>query len=105
MALMRPRPPRPAQPEKFSDAGCDFSSVFGPFGGTGDLFGPGGDTIDQPWTSAEQRLIAPQGQFSSNASASREKGKAYHDYMVARLVEFLGWWDQYSGPLGNTARD
>ena len=91
--------PRTIKPEKFSAAQCDFEGVFGPFGNK-DLFGGGGDYIEQPWTSAEQREMAPTGQFSSNAAASQEKGKQYHDYMVARLVEFLTWWQTQSGPLG-----
>jgi len=87
--------------EKFSPAECDFPAVFGTYG-TRDLFGSGGDSIEQPWTSAEQRLMAPTGQFSSNAGTATEKGKAYHDYMVGRLVEFLRWWEGYRGPLGST---
>jgi creatinine amidohydrolase len=88
---------------KFSEASCDFDAVFGAFG-NGDLFGGGKDTIEQPWTSDEQRQIAPTGQFSSNRAASSEKGQQYHDYMVGRLVEFLGWWQAYQGPLGQVAR-
>ena len=92
--------PHTIKADKFSDAGCDFAGVFGPFGND-DLFGSGGgDFIEQPWTSEEQRRIAPTGQFSSNVKASKEKGKQYHDYMVARLVEFLNWWETYDGPLG-----
>lgn len=91
--------PHTIKPEKFSAAQCDFEGVFGPFG-NGDLFGSGGDYIEQPWTSAEQREMAPTGQFSSNTAASQEKGRQYHDYMVARLVEFLTWWQTQSGPLG-----
>jgi creatinine amidohydrolase len=83
--------PHTMRPERFSDAHCDFAEAFGPFG-TDDLFGPGRDSIDQPWTSWEQQRIAPTGQFSSNRAASAEKGKQYHDYMVGRLVEFLAWW-------------
>ncbi|MBI4456742.1 MAG: creatininase family protein [Acidobacteria bacterium] len=92
--------PHVIHPEKFSQAHCNFEGVFGPFGG-GDLFGGGGrDFIEQPWTSGEQREIAPTGQFSSNVAASQEKGKWYHEYMVTRLVEFLNWWQAYKGPLG-----
>ena len=92
--------PHTLKTEKFSEAHCDFAGVFGPFG-SDDLFGTGGrDYIDQPWTSSEQKEMAPTGQFSSNLKASREKGKEYHDYMVARLVEFLHWWEGYKGPLG-----
>jgi creatinine amidohydrolase len=91
--------PHTVRTEKFSEAHCDFDAVFGKFG-NGDLFGGGHDTIEQPWTSHEQRQIAPTGQFSSNLAASAEKGQQYHDYMVGRLVEFLGWWQAYDGPLG-----
>jgi creatinine amidohydrolase len=84
--------PHTIRPEKFSDAACDFDGLLGPFGTT-DLFGSGGrDTVDQPWTSREQRQHAPTGQFSSNRAASRDTGKQYHEYMVERLVEFLAWW-------------
>ncbi len=84
--------PQTIRTEKFSDAACDFDGLLGPFG-TNDLFGGGGrDTVDQPWTSGEQKRYAPTGQFSSNRAASAETGKQYHDYMVGRLVEFLAWW-------------
>ena len=92
--------PHTIKVEKLSDAQCDFAEVFGPFGND-DLFGTGNrDFIEQPWTSGEQRQIAPTGQFSSNLGASKEKGKKYHDYMVDRLTEFLRWWETYEGPLG-----
>lgn len=87
---------------KLSDAACDFGQMLGPFA-TADLFGGGHDSIEQPWTSWDQKRIAPTGQFSSNSAASAEKGKAYHDYMVDRLVEFLDWWQAYKGPLGQPA--
>jgi len=91
---------------KLSDAACDFDRLLGPFG-TSDLFATGGrDTIDQPWTSSEQRCAAPTGQFSSNRAASAETGKQYHDYMVERLVEFLAWWqshDELSTPASPKA--
>ena len=97
------RYPHLIKAEKLSEAHCDFEEVFGPFAEP-DLFGPGtGEVIDQPWTSAEQRIIAPTGQFSSNRAASREKGREYHEYMVARLVEFLNWWKSYRGPLGSAS--
>lgn len=92
--------PATVRPNRFSAEACDLDGIFGPFG-TSDLFGGGGrDAIDQPWTSAEQRAMAPTGQFSSNAAASQDKGRRYHDYMVARLAEFLRWWEQQAGPLG-----
>jgi creatinine amidohydrolase len=91
--------PHTMRPEKFSEAACDFDGLFGPFG-TRDLFGGGGhDTVDQPWTSGEQKRFAPTGQFSSNRMASPETGKEYHDYMVERLVEFLAWWQTQPAPV------
>jgi creatinine amidohydrolase len=94
--------PHTIKADKFSDASCDFPEVFGPFG-VDDLFGTDPkDVIEQPWTSTEQRQIAPTGQFSSTLKASKETGQQYHDYMVARLVEFLTWWETYAGPLGQT---
>ena len=65
-------------------------------------FAGGRDTIDQPWTSFEQKCAAPTGQFSSNQAATAETGKQYHDYMVERLVEFLAWW-QSQGELSTPA--
>jgi len=86
--------PHTIRTEKLSDAACDFDRLVGPFG-TPDLFGGGGrDSVDQPWTSGEQKQHAPTGQFSSNRAASAEIGKQYHDYMVERLVEFLTWWQR-----------
>ena len=94
--------PHTIRTAKLSDAACDFGQTLGPFA-TADLFGGGHDSIEQPWTSWDQKRIAPTGQFSSNSAASAEKGKAYHDYMVDRLVEFLDWWQAYKGPLGQPA--
>jgi creatinine amidohydrolase len=91
--------PHTIRTDKLSDAACDFGAALGPFA-TADLFGGGHDSVEQPWTSWDQKRIAPTGQFSSNSAASAEKGKAYHDYMVDRLVEFLDWWQVYKGPLG-----
>jgi creatinine amidohydrolase len=84
--------PHTIRTEKLSDAACDFDGLIGAFGTT-DLFGEGrADSIDQPWTSGEQRRYAPTGQFSSNRAATAETGRRYHDYMVDRLVEFLASW-------------
>jgi creatinine amidohydrolase len=89
--------PHTIRTDKFSDASCDFNGLVGPFG-TPDLFGGGvRDTVDQPWTSGEQKRYAPTGQFSSNRAASPETGKQYHEYMVDRLVEFLAWWQTQPG--------
>ena len=84
--------PHTIRTAKLSDAACDFDRLIGPFG-TADLFGGGTrDTVDQPWTSREQKRHAPTGQFSPNRLASAETGRQYHDYMVNRVVEFLDWW-------------
>jgi creatinine amidohydrolase len=91
--------PHTIRTDRFSDAACDFEQSLGPFG-TSDLFGGERDTIEQPWTSWDQKRMAPTGQFSSNLAASSEKGKQYHDYLVDRLVEYLNWWQSYKGPLG-----
>jgi creatinine amidohydrolase len=95
--------PHTVRTGKLSDAACDFDRSLGPFA-TADLFGGGGrDSIEQPWTSWEQKVMAPTGQFSSNKTASAEKGKRYHDYMVDRLVEYLEWWQSDHGPMGQAA--
>jgi creatinine amidohydrolase len=94
--------PHTIKPARMSDAQCAFDALFGPFGNR-DLFGPGGDFLEQPWTSQEQRELAPTGQFSSTLAASPEKGRRYHEYMVARLVAFLAWWKGRSLPPGPRA--
>ncbi len=96
--------PELLRPDRLSTAHCDFPAAFGPLGGSGDLFGAGGDTVEIPWTSEEQRAMAPTGQFSDNSLASRDKGKRYHEYMVDRLAQFIEWWRAYAGPIGRTAR-
>lgn len=88
------------RPDKLSDAHCEFENIFGPLGRSGDLFGSGADFVDIPWTSSEQKVIAPTGQFSDNRRASRDKGRRYHEYMVERLVEFVEWWRTCNSPLG-----
>ena len=68
----------------------DLRQCFSPFF-QDDLFGGGDDIIDIPWTSQEQREFAPSGSLSVSAKASPEKGQRYHDYMVERIAEFIGW--------------
>ena len=41
----------------------------------------------------------PTGSFSPSIKASPEKGKAYHDYMVDQIVQFIGWLREYKGPV------
>ena len=92
--------PHTIRTAKLSDAACDFDRLVGPFG-TSDLFGSGvRDTVDQPWTSREQKQHASTGQFSSNRQASPETGRQYHDYMVDRLVAFLEWWQTQDTAAG-----
>jgi creatinine amidohydrolase len=79
-----------------------FEEVFGPFSHN-DLLAGGGDTIDIPWTSAEQRTFTPSGAFTPSAKASREKGQRYHDYQVDIIVRFITWLRTYQGPIGRTA--
>lgn len=64
----------------------------------------GGDTLEIPWTSEEQCVMAPTGQFSDNTWADREKGRRYHEYMVDRLAQFIEWWRAYAGPIGRAGR-
>ncbi len=79
-----------------------FHEVFGEFSHN-DLLAGGGDTIDIPWTSDEQRAFAPTGSFTPSRKASPEKGKRYHEYQVDVIVRFIAWLRQYRGPLGHTA--
>lgn len=85
-----------------SDAGVDFDEVFGGFVGN-DLFGPAPDGVEITWSGAEQREFAPTGAFSSSTGLSDEKGKAYHDHIVARLCELVEWLRTYDGPIGRRA--
>jgi creatinine amidohydrolase len=78
-----------------------FDEVFGEFSHN-DLLAGGGDTIDMPWTSSEQRAFTPTGSFTPSAKASPEKGKRYHDYQVDIIVRYITWLRGYRGPLGNT---
>ena len=83
--------------EKLTTSQVDFEENFSPWS-HGDLFSAPHEVIDIPWTSAEQRRIAPTGSFSPSIKASPEKGKAYHDYMVDQIVQFIGWLRAYKGP-------
>lgn len=81
--------------------GVDLEQTLSPFS-VKDLLGPNGDTIEVVWNSKEQRAFAPTGAFSDASRASREKGRAYHDYMVENLVKFIGWLRSYNGPVGKS---
>ncbi len=66
-----------------------------------DLFGKGGDGIEVFWSSAEQRSFTPTGSFSDSSQASPEKGRQYHEYMVANLAKFIEWMKGYQGLIGS----
>ncbi len=90
--------PHLVKPEKLTTSQVDFDKNFSPWS-HGDLFSAPHEVIDIPWTSAEQRRIVPTGSFSPSIKASPEKGKAYHDYMVDQIVQFIGWLRNYNGPV------
>jgi len=79
--------------DKLPKEEVDLEKRFSPFFHD-DLFGGGGDVVDIPWTSEEEREFAPTGSFSASFKASQEKGKLYHDYMVERIAEFIEWRHQ-----------
>ena len=79
--------------DKLTTSAPDLQKIFSPFFHE-DLLGGGGDVIDIPWTSQEQRDFAPSGSLSDSSRASPEKGKRYHDYMVERIVDFIQWLRQ-----------
>lgn len=85
--------------DRLTDAAVDFDEVFGGFAGN-DLFGPAPDGVDIIWSGAEQRRFTPTGSFSSSLGVSDEKGKRYHDHIVARLIDLIEWLRQYDGPVG-----
>ncbi len=85
--------------EKLTAEPVDLEKILSPFVHH-DLFGASGDSIEVFWNSREQRSFAPTGSFSDSTHASPEKGKAYHDYMVKNLVNFIQWLRGYAGPVG-----
>lgn len=82
-----------------TDEGVDFHEVFGGFMGN-DLFGPAPDGVEITWSGAEEREMSPSGSLSASTGLSEEKGKAYHDHIVARLCELVDWLRRYDGPIG-----
>jgi creatinine amidohydrolase len=82
--------------DRLTEKEPELGEIFSPFFHD-DLFGGGGDVIDIPWTSQEEKEFAPSGSFSISAKASPEKGELYHDYLVERIVEFIQWLRQRSG--------
>lgn len=88
--------------DKLTDASVNFEAVFGGFVGN-DLFGPAPDGVEIIWSGAEQRAFTPTGSFSSSLGVTAEKGRRYHQHIVARLVELIEWMRGYDGPIGGTA--
>jgi creatinine amidohydrolase len=88
--------------EKLTAEHIDLEPILSPFVHK-DLFGGGEDSIEVFWNSKEQKAFTPSGSFSDSTKASPEKGKQYHEYMVANLVRFIEWLREYDGPIGRTA--
>ena len=91
--------PGSVRTDKLTDASVDFQEVFGGFVGD-DLFGPAPDGVEIIWSGEEQRRFAPSGSFSSSLGVTEDKGRKYHDHMVARLCELVEWLRHYTGPIG-----
>lgn len=85
---------------KLTNKKVNFEEIFSKYSND-DLFGPSGELIDIPWSSAEQKAFTFAGSFSASKNASPQKGKEYHDYMVDIIVDFIGWLKKYKGPIGN----
>lgn len=85
--------------DRLTGAAVDFDEVFGGFVGD-DLFGPAPDGVEIIWSGTEQRAFTPTGSFSSSLGVSADKGRRYHDHIVARLVELVEWMRGYTGPIG-----
>ena len=96
------RVPGSVRMDHLTDAGVDFQQVFGGFVGD-DLFGPAPDGADIIFSGEEERRFTPTGSFSSSLGVTEEKGKAYHDHTVGRLVELVEWMRSYQGPIGKRA--
>ncbi|HWP27973.1 MAG TPA: creatininase family protein [Chloroflexota bacterium] len=92
------RYPELIRADRLTDDLVPFEEIFGEFSHN-DLLAGGGDTIDIPWTSAEQRRFAPTGAFTPSRKASPEKGRRFHEYQVENIVRFIQWLRTYQGPL------
>jgi creatinine amidohydrolase len=104
--------------DRVTDAHVDFAEVFGGFVGDDlfgaapegvevfggfvgdDLFGAAPEGVEVIWSGEEQRAFTPTGSFSSSLGLSAEKGRAYHDHVVAKLCEVVDWMRGYDGPVG-----
>lgn len=93
--------PRQVRPDRLTTQGADLATALGPFGAT-DLFGTAGDTIEIPWSSHEQAVIAPNGSLSESRHATPEKGRQFHEHMVDCLTRFIAWLREQQGPIGRT---
>lgn len=90
--------PGKVRSDRLTDAHSDFAAIGGGYL-SDDLFGAAG-LVDIPWNSREERRFAPTGSIGSSRTASVELGRAFHEPMVARLAEFVRWFEAYQGPLG-----
>lgn len=93
--------PPHVRPDRFTNSAPDLRAALGPFGST-DLFGVHGETVEIPWSSYDQKAIAPDGSLSDSSRSSQEKGRRFHDHMVDNLANFLAWLREYDGPIGRT---
>ncbi len=93
------RYPELVRADHVTDAHVDFDQVFGGFVGS-DLFGPAPEGVEVMWSGEEERAMTPTGSFSSSLGISPEKGRAYHEHLVARLSEVVEWLRRYGGPIG-----
>ena len=84
--------------EKLTEENVDLTGMFSQYIKP-DLFGGAAPPAEVFWNSKEQRAFAPTGSFSASAKASPEKGKAYHDNMVANLAEFVRWFRTFDLPV------
>lgn len=89
--------------DRLTDSAVDFDQVFGGFVGN-DLFGPAPDGVEIIWSGEEQRAFTPSGSFSSSLGLSEDKGKRYHDHIVARLADLVQWLRGYQGPIGRAGQ-
>ena len=92
------RVPGSVRMDKLTEASVDFQQVFGGFV-TDDLFGPAPDGVEIIFSGEEERRFTPTGSFSSSLGVSVEKGRAYHEHTVNRLVDVVEWMRGYHGPI------
>lgn len=93
--------PPHVRPERFTSQGADLRGALGPFGVV-DLFAAHGDTAIIPWSSYDQKAMAPSGSLSDSSRSSVDKGRRFHEHLVDNLVRFIHWLREYQGPIGRT---